>query len=60
MPELKQQLTELIDAFAVARATGHETLIKQSATALVEFLESVQVTRPQADGSEEQGRDGSD
>lgn len=60
MPDLKQQLTVLIDAFAVARSTGNEMLIKQSATALVEFLESVQVIRPEANGNEEQGRDGRD
>lgn len=52
MPDPKQQLAELIEAFAVARATGNALLIQQSATALVEFLESVQITQQEDDGSE--------
>ena len=44
MPDLKQQLTELIDAFATARSTGHQLLTEQSAAVLVQFLEGVTVT----------------
>ncbi len=41
MTDLKQQLTELIDAYAIARSTGNELLTKQAAAALVQFLEGV-------------------
>lgn len=58
MSSLKQELTNLIDAFAVARTTNHQTLINQSATALVEFLESVEITEVTRHGNEKQ--DGGD
>lgn len=45
MPDLKQQLTELIDAFATARSTGNQLLAQQSAQALVQFLEGVNITQ---------------
>lgn len=53
MPDLKQQLTELIEAFAVARGTSNAVLIKLAVTALVEFLESVQITQQEDDGGQE-------
>ena len=54
MPDLKQQLTELIDAYAIARSTGNELLTKQAAGALVQFLEGVTLTSTteEADGGE--------
>jgi hypothetical protein len=55
MPDLKQQLTELIDAFATARSTGNQLLTQQSAQALVQFLEGVSITLvklEENDGSE--------
>lgn len=55
MPNLKQELTELIEAFAVARQSGNQRLIQSSATALVGFLEQVEITIPQptqSDGDE--------
>lgn len=58
MPDLKQELTMLIDAFGTARATAHETLIKQSAAALVGFLETVQIIPVETDGSQSESRDG--
>lgn len=47
MPDLKQELTELIEAFAVARQTGNQRLIQRSATDLVALLERVEITEPQ-------------
>lgn len=44
MPDLKKQLTELIDAYATAKGTGNELLMRQSAGALVQFLEGVAVS----------------
>lgn len=53
MPDLKQELSELIDAYSIARATGNERLTRQSAAALIEFLESVEISKPENDGSQE-------
>lgn len=53
MPDIKKQLTELIDAFATAKATGNQLLMQQSAASLVQFLEGVEVTPLEDDGSEE-------
>ncbi len=39
MPNPKQQLTELIEAYATARATGNGFLIQTSSQALIKFLE---------------------
>ncbi len=47
MFQLKQQLSELIEAYAVARATGNETLIRSSAAAVIQFLESVEISKPE-------------
>jgi hypothetical protein len=55
MADLKQQLTELIDAYAIAKATGNQLLTQSAATALVQFLEGVQLasTQPEeTDGGE--------
>jgi hypothetical protein len=40
MPNPKQQLTELIEAYATARATGNGFLIQAASKALIEFLEN--------------------
>ena len=57
MPDLKQQLTELIDAFATAKATGNELLARQSAASLVQFLEGVTVTSTEP-AAEDNGNEG--
>lgn len=44
MPEPKQQLTELIEAYAVARATGNNLLVQSAGAGLISFLESVTIT----------------
>lgn len=51
MLELKRQLSELIEAYAVARATGNETLIRSSAAAVVQFLESIEITMAPTDSA---------
>ena len=51
MLELKRQLSELIEAYAVARATGNETLIRSSASAVVQFLESIEITMAPTDSA---------
>lgn len=43
MPELKQQLTELIDAYAIARGSGSQLLAHNAASALLQFLEGIDV-----------------
>lgn len=57
MPDLKKQLTELIDAYAIAKSTGNELLTRQSAAALVQFLEGVDVS-PVQSSAEEDGDEG--
>lgn len=57
MPEPKQYLTELIEAFAVAKSTGNSLLMQQSATALVQFLEGVDVIA-KAPATEDHGSEG--
>ena len=55
MPDFKQQLTELIDAFATAKATGNQLLTESAARMLVQFLEGVEVTpklAPEDNGDE--------
>jgi hypothetical protein len=47
MPDLKQQLTELIDAYATAKATGNQLLTQSAATGLIQFLDGVEVSRPE-------------
>ncbi len=47
MSQLKQELSELVEAYAVARSTGNETLIRSSASAVIQFLESVDINRPE-------------
>jgi hypothetical protein len=42
--QLKQQLTELIDAYGTARVTGNQLLTQAAASSLVEFLESVVIS----------------
>jgi hypothetical protein len=46
MPELKQQPTELIEAYSTARATGNQLLIRNAAGSLVSFLEEVEISKP--------------
>lgn len=54
MPELKQKLTELIEAYAVAKSTGNQLLAQGAAASLIQFLEGVDVTpiEQQEDGDE--------
>lgn len=56
MPDFKQQLSELIDAFATAKATGNQLLVESAARMLVQFLEGVEITSKPA--SEEDGDKG--
>lgn len=44
MPDPKEKLTELIDAYGTARATGNAFLIQAASSALISFLETVTVT----------------
>lgn len=57
MTDLKQQLTELIDAYATAKGTGNQLLMQQSAAALVQFLEGVALA-PVAPTEETDGGEG--
>lgn len=57
MNDLKKQLTDYIEAFAVAKSTGNNLLVQQSATALVQFLEGVDVT-VKAPDAEDHGGEG--
>jgi hypothetical protein len=55
MPDFKQQLTELIDAFATAKATGNQLLTESAARMLVQFIDGVDITpkpAPEDDGDE--------
>lgn len=40
----KQQLTDLIEAYAVARSTGNNLLVQGAGASLIEFLESCNIT----------------
>lgn len=44
MPDPKTQLTELIEAYAVARATGNNLLIKGAGASLIQFLEGCTIS----------------
>lgn len=54
---LKQQLTELIEAYATAKATGNQLLTQSAAGNLLQFLEGVEVSKAEpaekADGGQE-------
>ena len=54
MPDAKQKLTELIEAYAAARSTGNSLLIQTSGANLIQFLEgcTIAVNTPEADGGE--------
>jgi hypothetical protein len=54
MPDLKQQLTELIDAFATAKATGNQILTQSAAAGLVQFLEDCEITAKEVDADTEE------
>jgi hypothetical protein len=47
MSELKQKLTELIEAFAVAKSTGNQLLTQSAAGGLIQFLEGVEIIKPE-------------
>lgn len=55
MPDLKHQLSELIDAFATAKATGNQLLTQSAATSLIQFLEGCEITAKEAEPAEEDG-----
>jgi hypothetical protein len=44
MPDPKQKLTELIEAYAVARATGNALLVQSAGAGLIGFLETITIT----------------
>jgi|LakMenEpi03Aug12_release.lakeMendotaPanAssembly.Ray.scaffolds.fasta_scaffold4097845_1 hypothetical protein len=44
MPDPKQQLTELIEAYAIARATGNQLLIQSAGAGLIGFLENCTIS----------------
>ena len=52
MPESKQQLVELIEAYATAKATGNAFLIQSAGATLVGYLESVEITEAQPASAE--------
>lgn len=47
MPDPKQQLTELIEAYATAKATGNQLLTQSAAGGLIQFLEEIEVSKPE-------------
>lgn len=49
---MKQQLTELIEAYAAARASGNATLQQFAAQQLSVFLAKIEVTEPTSDTEE--------
>ena len=62
MPDPKTQLTELIEAYAVARATGNNLLVQSAGSGLIRFLENCAIStdvaveaaaEPEGDGSQE-------
>lgn len=55
MPDPKQQLTELIEAYAVARATGNPLLTQSAATGLIQFIESIEISKPETADAETDG-----
>jgi hypothetical protein len=60
MPDPKQQLTELIEAYAVARATGNNLLVQSAGSGLIGFLENCTVStdvvvEPAAEGDGDEG-----
>ncbi len=50
---MKEQLAQLIEAYAAARATGNPTLQQFATQQLSTFLESVEVTEKETDGGQE-------
>lgn len=44
MPDPKQQLTELIEAYAIARATGNSLLMQSAGAGLIQFLENCTIS----------------
>jgi hypothetical protein len=44
MPDSKQQLTELIEAYAIARATGNQLLVQSAGSGLIQFLENCTIS----------------
>lgn len=44
MPDPKQQLTELIEAYAIARATGNQLLVQSAGSSLIGFLENCTIS----------------
>lgn len=44
MPDAKEKLTQLIEAYAVARATGNNLLVQSAGAGLISFLESVSIS----------------
>lgn len=55
MPELKQQLTELVEAYAIAKSTGNQLLAQSAATSLIQFLEGVEVSKLEPELKEDGG-----
>lgn len=44
MTDQKQKLTELIEAYAVARATGNNLLVQAAGGGLIQFLENCTIS----------------
>jgi hypothetical protein len=53
MPESKQKLVELIEAYATAKATGNALLVQSAGATLVGYLETVEVLEPQQPEAEQ-------
>jgi hypothetical protein len=52
---MKEQLTQLIEAYAVAKATGNQLLTQSAATGLIQFIESIEISKPKPAAAETDG-----
>lgn len=52
--ETKKQLVELIEAYATARASNNEILVKMSATTLQDFINRYELVMPEQPETKEE------
>jgi hypothetical protein len=57
MPESKQKLIEMIEAYGAARATGNSLLIQSAGATLVGYLEAVEIIEPEQPTTEPEQSD---
>lgn len=56
MTDVKNQLAELIEAYAVAKSTGNQLLAQSAASNLIQFIEGIEISKSeseQANGGQE-------